>query len=567
MGESASRRVGESVSPHLRFSASPAPLLSSPPLILFEDDHLLVVNKPAGWNTHAPAPYAGEGLYDWLRHREPRWAGLAIIHRLDKETSGVLVFGKSAQANRSLTGQFATRSVRKTYALLSDRAAPADRFTATSSPVRVGERYLSRPVHAGGRQAMTQFAVRRRVPGYTELEAEPLTGRTHQVRVHAADRGLPILGDTLYGGSPGPRVCLHAESITLRHPVTGEVMTWHVPADFEEDPALAMRRAFIEPGLVDAYRLIHGASDGWPGWYVDRLGDWLLSQSERSLSPEQLRALERLCTAVARPPVGAPQAALRGACHKRLTRQVRHTPMAAASPQRVFGEGATDRFTVLENGLHFELSFAEGYSVGLFLDQRENRRRFLVNHVATDFPLFPNGPVGAEVLNTFAYTCGFSVCAAQAGARVTSVDLSKKYLEWGRRNFALNGLDPTPHDFIYGDAFDWLRRLGKKSRRFDVIILDPPTFSQSKAGGVFRVEQDYGRLVAAAMPLLTPDGVLFASANATTLKPEEFVRAVEAAVAAARREVVRRHYAPQPPDFPISRAEPAHLKTAWWRIR
>src|SRR2546430_6980218 len=95
-----------------------------PLLILFEDEHLLVINKPAGLNTHAPAPYAGEGLYDWLRHREPRWANLAIIHRLDKETSGVIVFSKSTLANRSLTEQFTRREVRKTYFLLTDRKHP-----------------------------------------------------------------------------------------------------------------------------------------------------------------------------------------------------------------------------------------------------------------------------------------------------------------------------------------------------------------------------------------------------------------------------------------------------------
>src|SRR5438093_7296890 len=108
------------------------------PLIVFEDEHLLVVNKPAGMNTHAPSPYAGEGIYDWLRHREPRWAALAIIHRLDKETSGVMVFGKTPLANRSLTEQFTKRAVRKKYLLLTDRTVPQREFTARSSLVRDG---------------------------------------------------------------------------------------------------------------------------------------------------------------------------------------------------------------------------------------------------------------------------------------------------------------------------------------------------------------------------------------------------------------------------------------------
>jgi len=170
------------------------------------------------------------------------------------------------------------------------------------------------------------------------------------------------------------------------------------------------------------------------------------------------------------------------------------------------------------------------------------------------------------VLNTFAYTCAFSVCAARAGARTTSLDLSKKYLEWGKRNFALNQLDPAAHDFIYGDAFDWMRRLAKKGRSFDLIILDPPTFSQSKEHGAFQAEKDYGRLVAAAVPLLKPNSVLFASTNAARLEPAEFLESVSAAIHAARRKVLQQHYIPQPPDFPIHRDEPAYLKTVWLRV-
>ena len=140
----------------------------------------------------------------------------------------------------------------------------------------------------------------------------------------------------------------------------------------------------------------------------------------------------------------------RGVYHKVLTRLVRRTAQAEASPQWVLGDTATERFTVRENGLQFELSFREGYSVGLFLDQRDNRRRLLTQHVAADFPLLPaaSGNEPWEMLNTFAYTCGFSVCAAKAGAHTTSLDLSKRWLDWGKRNFQLNQVDPTGHDFL-----------------------------------------------------------------------------------------------------------------------
>src|SRR5262249_18188905 len=146
-----------------------------------------------------------------------------------------------------------------------------------------------------------------------------------------------------------------------------------------------------------------------------------------------------------------------------------------------------------------------------------------------------------SVLNTFAYTCGFSVCAAKAGLRTTSVDLSAKYLEWGKQNFALNGLDPSQHEFIGGDAFEWLRRLRAKQRMFDVIILDPPTFSQSKRHGVFRAEKHLGQLAAAALPLLKRKGVLFTSTNAATLRPEQFLETIEAAITTSHREVLQRH--------------------------
>jgi|SRR6185503_11284995 len=541
----------------------PEPQASQSKLILFEDEHLLVVNKPAGWNTHAPSPFAGEGIYDWLRHREPRWATLAIIHRLDKETSGVLAFAKSREANRSLTAQFTEHSVSKRYLLVTDRPVKRRELTVVSALVRAGETYRSNPAGRVGERAETRFRVRETLAGKTWVAAEPITGRTHQIRVHAAESGFPVLGDGLYGGTAAARLHLHAEELKLRHPATGEQVTFSAPADFEADARRTLLEAIIDPVETNAFRLIHGAADGWPGWHVDRLGEFLLSQSAKPLTPPELAHLRSLLHATR-----DTQHATRGAFHKALQLQVRKSSPAEAAPQSVLGDAVPVRFEIRENGARFELSFSEGYSVGLFLDQRDNRRRFLTGHVAAGFPLWKDDvrAGGPHVLNTFAYTCGFSICAAKAGAHTTSLDLSKKYLEWGRRNFALNGLDATQHDFIFGDTFDWLRRLAKKERLFDVVALDPPTFSQSKAGGVFRAEKDFERLVAAALPVLKPGGVLFASTNAATLRPEEFVRQIEAAAANVGRRITQRHYVPQPPDFPITREEPAYLKTLWMTI-
>ncbi len=535
------------------------------PLICHEDEHLLVVNKPPGWSTHAPAPYAGEGVYDWLRHREPRWANLAIVHRLDKDTSGLLVFGKTPLANRALTAQFTRREVRKEYRLATRAPVRFQRLEVRTGLRRAGERYVVAPAGAGTEPAITRFEVLEVSGGLTWLRAVPVTGRTHQIRVHAAARGFPILGDTRYGGEPAARLWLHAQRLVFRHPASGAEVQFHAPGDFTDDPARLLREAIFDPAETDTWRLLHGAgeladdfraADNAPDFCVDRFGLYLLAQSAGPPGRTQLAYLHR----------EVERYGLRGAYHKTLRREVRGCGGAAASPQLLFGEPAPAAFTVRENGVAYEIRFGEGYSVGLFLDQRDNRRRLLVNHVAAGFPLFPAGPAGAEVLNTFAYTCGFSVCAARAGARVTSVDLSRKYLDWGRRNFALNGLEPASHEFLTGDVFDWLRRFAKRGRQFDLVLLDPPTFSTAKGGTVFSAERDYGRLVRAALPVVKPGGVLFASTNAAELAPEKFLKLIHAALGEWGRRVLQHHYAPQPPDYPVVRAVPAHLKTLWLRL-
>lgn len=529
-----------------------------PPCVVHEDDDLLVVNKPPGWNTHAPAPHAGEGIYDWLKHREPRWARLAIVHRLDRDTSGLMVFGKTTEANRSLTSQFTNRQVRKVYTLVTDRPVPRESFTVQTGIVRAGNRYLARPSSSAGERAETVFRVLGREGSRTWLEAEPVTGRTHQIRVHAAAEELPILGDPLYGGTAAPRLHLHATTLGFRQPRSGEPLRFSSVPDFVTPAFRQLRNAVIDRTSTDAFRHVHGAADGQPGTYADRLGEWLLLTGEETPGKDPAAALTG--PGVELPPV-------RGVYFRRLLRQVPQASADEASPRLVAGEPAPDHFPVREHGLRYELSIVEGYSFGLFLDQRDNRRRLLRRHVASDFPLYAAETSSTpEVLNCFAYTCAFSVSAALGGARTTSLDLSRKYLAWGRRNFEANGLDPAAHAFIYGDVFDWLKRLAKKSRSFAVILLDPPTFSRSPGHGVFRCETDYGRLVSLALPLLRPDGVLMASTNTARLMPAAFVAQVQAAITEAGRTITREHYAPQPPDFPVTREEPAHLKSLWVRI-
>lgn len=312
---------------------------------------------------------------------------------------------------------------------------------------------------------------------------------------------------------------------------------------------------------------------------VDLLGQAVLSLTEEALAgSDEQRAREWLGQAPFETPI----------CFAYVKSLLKSVGNEGRSPQLVGGsekDGADEashvdesgRFLARENGVKFLLSMREGYSVGLFLDQRDNRRRLVRGSVfGGEGDLFSAVPSGRqpEVLNLFSYTCAFSVAAALGPRRprTLSVDLSKKYLDWGRENFRANGIDPDDrdqHDFIYGDCFEWLGYLARKERQFDLVCVDPPTFSRSRnkkrKTTTFSVKKDYGRLAGDALKVLRPGGVLLCSTNCATLPPGAFERDVEAAVRAAGRRVVAKLYSPQPPDFSAG-GQKMYLKTLWLQI-
>jgi 23S rRNA (cytosine1962-C5)-methyltransferase len=171
------------------------------------------------------------------------------------------------------------------------------------------------------------------------------------------------------------------------------------------------------------------------------------------------------------------------------------------SPEPLVGNPAPVELPIREHGVGYLIRPYDGFSTGLFLDQRENRR-FLAGRSS-----------GKRVLNCFAYTCGFSVAAAAKGAETTSVDLSRRYLEWGKRNFELNGLDAGKHRFFERDVFRFLRAGARRGDVYDLIVLDPPSFSRTKDGAVFSLSKDLARLISATMPLVASGGELFFSCN------------------------------------------------------
>ena len=307
---------------------------------------------------------------------------------------------------------------------------------------------------------------------------------------------------------------------------------------------------------TNAYRLVHGQADGWKDLYVDRLGDFLLMQSPLPLTEPQIDAAKDWKNALN----------LKGVYYKKLNRMVQTCTMTSTSPRLVMGLDAPEVFDVLENGLTFRLSLNQGYSTGLFLDMRENRQRILRNTIEPGFPVFESAPANASVLNCFSYTCAFSVCAARAGAATTNLDLSRKYLDWGRDNMRRNRLDPDQHDFIYGDALDWMKRLAKRGDTHDLVILDPPTFSRSKKSGLFLAKRDFASLAKAATQLVRNGGMLRACCNAAGLPGKKFKEDVRKGIRFGGRKTVRSFDALQPPDFPATAKEPAYLKVSWLRL-
>lgn len=227
--------------------------------IVYEDEDLVVINKPAGMMVHAGAGATDEArnrgtLVNALLHRFGRLSGVGgelrpgIVHRLDKQTSGLIVVAKNDEAHRKLASEFAHRRAKKTYLALVHGVMKTDRGTINAKISRDRVRRVRMTTHGpGGRQAVTHYVVRQRMQSafgkFTLLELKIDTGRTHQIRVHLASLGHPVVGDALYGAprevklraaratESGARLALgrnflHAAALELQHPRTGEALSF-----------------------------------------------------------------------------------------------------------------------------------------------------------------------------------------------------------------------------------------------------------------------------------------------------------------------------------------------------
>jgi 23S rRNA pseudouridine1911/1915/1917 synthase len=212
--------------------------------ICYEDADLVVVNKPRGMVVHPAPGHRGGTLVNALLSRlqltEPVGDRLrpGVVHRLDKDTTGLLVVAKNTRSLHRLAGQLAQRSISRVYLALVHGGVREGRGVVDAPLGRHPVRRQLRAVVADGRPARTYWEVRERLGAYTLLECRLDTGRTHQIRVHLAHLGHPVVGDPLYGPRRAPAgapvLCLHACRLTFRHPGSGEEMTFTapLPADF-----------------------------------------------------------------------------------------------------------------------------------------------------------------------------------------------------------------------------------------------------------------------------------------------------------------------------------------------
>ena len=279
------------------------------------------------------------------------------------------------------------------------------------------------------------------------------------------------------------------------------------------------RSAYYQDDLTTAFRLFNQEGDDFGGLTVDLYGDYavfswynsyvyqirkVISEAFRQVFPEVLGAYEKIR-------------------FKGLDYESAH----------VYGQEAPDFFTVLENGVLYQVFMNDGLMTGVFLDQHEVRGS-LVDGLA----------MGKSLLNMFSYTAAFSVAAAMGGASLTtSVDLAKRSRELSQAHFQANGISTDDHRFIVMDVFEYFKYAKRKGLTYDVIVLDPPSFARNKKQ-TFSVAKDYHKLISQSLEILNPGGIIIASTNAANVSRQKFTEQIDKGFAGRRYQVLNQYGLP-----------------------
>ncbi len=542
--------------------------------IVYEDDHYLFVSKPAGLASQAHKGERGASVRDVLDER-PDATALLPLYEINKWQSGLLGYAKSSAASQHLCTGLETGSVKPTYvAVVQGKLKPRPQQIAAAIKQVSAERFVVDRKASSAPRPVTTLEPLEWGATRVLVRCRPGLLNHHQIRAHLRSVNLRIVGDTIYRPTPGAvqlgPIMLHLAELHFHHPGLKRAVTVRakLPPDFAaaldgDDrksrldglfttrlrAALAARLPCFLDENTNAFRVLNGRGDALSGLVAELYDDVLILQVHQGkfdVGEMPVREIARWY----RQQLGT--AAVYVKPYAKDRSRSGSGPGELRDPQPLVGKPAREVFAVRENRLDFLVRAYDGYSVGLFLDQRENRQR--VRELAD----------GRNVLNLFCYTCGFSVAAAAGGAQATiNVDISRKSLEWGKDNFRANGLSLNEHMFINDDAFNYFKRARRQQHTFDLIVIDPPSFARpKKSGRVFMVEKDLQRLVAGAVSLLTPNGVLLVSSNDRGASHKWLREQIH--LGAGLRKVSLVATPPLPLDFA---GDPDHAKTIIARVK
>ncbi|MGE4319417.1 MAG: class I SAM-dependent rRNA methyltransferase [Deferribacterales bacterium] len=310
------------------------------------------------------------------------------------------------------------------------------------------------------------------------------------------------------------------------------------------EDSIAKRTDLADDESTTGYRLIHGENDGLPGLVADVYGAVLVIKLDTAAWIRHLNIIKAIMTELT-----APETIV-----LRLSRTIEDTP-ETYDGQIIYGKDITKPVVFSENGILFEADPVNGQKTGFFLDQRENRA--LVKTLCR----------GKDVLNVFSYNGGFSLYAASGGAKsVISLDIAREALTASERNFALNpSLSKCRHEILCGDAFEHMKLLADRGRKFDVVIVDPPSFAR-KQQDVPQALKAYEKLAKLAVSLTAKGGMMACASCSARVPAEDFFDTVLKAVKKSGRNHKETDRTQHASDHPIGFPEGAYLKCIYIRL-
>lgn len=351
-----------------------------------------------------------------------------------------------------------------------------------------------------------------------KVEGNPSNGDT--VQIFTSNKTIVGFGSF----SPSSQIRVRVWSFNPQEKIDSDFFRMKILAASET------RKQFIDRSQTNAYRIINAESDGLPGLIVDRYSDFLVCQFLSAGVEFYKNVITEILDEVFGP-VGI---------YERSDVEVRTKEALQPAKGLLEGSPPNDLIEVNENGFMFLVDIKEGHKTGFYLDQRDNRK------------LLSEFSNGKSVLNCFSYTGGFSVYALASGAeKVTQVEASSSALELSSKNLELNNLNLSLVENINGDVFEVLRKFRDERKTFDLIILDPPKFTES-ASQIQKASRGYKDINLLALKLLNPEGILFTFSCSGHISPELFQKIVSGAALDSGREVKIIKQISQSSDHPVS---------------